>query len=427
MSDKNSPLVIQAKGLVKRYGQVTALDGADFELRAGEMVALAGLRGAGQEEIGRLLFACRPQESGQITLSGVPFTATTPGEAMSAGVSFVAGDRLHESLIPGMMVRENLFMNPCKHGHAPLSRYNEKSEAPMSWEKIRQFDVRPAQINIEISALSGGNQQKVVMARWLSLNAPLLILEDPSAGVDVGARAEIYDLLNQALQNATPLRIQGSNSKGFLGRVTAGEILDTRSHRGIVSYDPTELVLTARAGTPLREIEAALHQAGQMLPCEPPHLGPDATLGGMVAAGISGPRRPWSGSVRDYVLGTRVITGHGKLLRFAPWRPGQPLAANRYGIPEPDVDPAQALPPEEMALVVAPLTGFDAHCRRLGMGGGWYDRSFAFRQRRSAPPWLVGVGFAAQQVPALPVEDWDVAVDALCTEQATFYPEPSHA
>lgn len=82
-----------------------------FELRAGEMVALAGLRGAGQEEIGRLLFACRPQESGQITLSGVPFTATTPGEAMSAGISFVAGDRLHESLIPGMMVRENLFMN----------------------------------------------------------------------------------------------------------------------------------------------------------------------------------------------------------------------------------------------------------------------------------------------------------------------------
>jgi len=178
-----------------------------FELRAGEMVALAGLRGAGQEEIGRLLFACRTQGSGQITLNGVPFTATTPGEAMSAGVSFVAGDRLHESLIPGMMVRENLFMNPCKHGHALFSRYNENSEAPLSWEKIRQFDVRPSQINIEISALSGGNQQKVVMARWLSLNAPLLILEDPSAGVDVGARAEIYDLLNQALQNGVAILV----------------------------------------------------------------------------------------------------------------------------------------------------------------------------------------------------------------------------
>ncbi|MND79489.1 putative FAD-linked oxidoreductase [compost metagenome] len=126
----------------------------------------------------------------------------------------------------------------------------------------------------------------------------------------------LLEQVNQALNQATPLRIQGGNSKAMLGCPVTGEVLDTRSHRGIVSYDPTELVLTARAGTPLREIEAALHEAGQMLPCEPPHLGPDATLGGMVAAGLSGPRRPWAGSVRDYVLGTRVITGHGKLLRF---------------------------------------------------------------------------------------------------------------
>lgn len=81
-------------------------------------------------------------------------------------------------------------------------------------------------------------------------------------------------------------------------------MLDTRQHRGIVSYDPTELVLTARAGTPLAEIEAALQANNQMLPCEPPHLGDGATLGGMVAAGLSGPRRPWAGSVRDQVLGT---------------------------------------------------------------------------------------------------------------------------
>ncbi len=118
---------------------------------------------------------------------------------------------------------------------------------------------------------------------------------------------------------------------------------------------------------------------------------------------------------------------HGKLLRFAPWRPGQALVSNRYGIPEPDVDPARALLPEQMALVVAPLVGFDPHCRRLGMGGGWYDRSFAFRQRQPAPPWLVGVGFSAQQVPSLPVEDWDVAVDAICTELGTLHPEPLNA
>lgn len=178
-----------------------------FTLRAGEMVALAGLRGAGQEEIGRLLFACRTSDSGEIRLSQSPFRVSTPGEAMSAGISFVAGDRLGESLVPGMTVRENLFLNPCKHGHAPWSLYNEKYESPLSWEKIRRFDVRPAEINIEINALSGGNQQKIVMARWLSLNAPLLILEDPSAGVDVGARAEIYDLLNEALENGIAILV----------------------------------------------------------------------------------------------------------------------------------------------------------------------------------------------------------------------------
>lgn len=114
---------------------------------------------------------------------------------------------------------------------------------------------------------------------------------------------------------------------------------------------------------------------------------------------------------------------HGQLLRFAPWRPGQPIISNRYGIPEPDIHPDDALPAEAMTLVVTPLVGFDADGRRLGMGGGWYDRSFAFRQNLAAPPWLVGVGFAAQQVPRLPVQPWDVAVDAICTEQSTFFPK----
>ena len=115
----------------------------------------------------------------------------------------------------------------------------------------------------------------------------------------------------------------------------------------------------------------------------------------------------------------------GDTLRFAPWRPGQPLTANRYGIPEPDVAIGDTLAPAQMALVVAPLVGFDAQGRRLGMGGGWYDRSFAFRQSRPAPPWLVGVGFSVQQVDALPVQPWDVAVDAICTEATTLVPVPA--
>lgn len=133
---------------------------------------------------------------------------------------------------------------------------------------------------------------------------------------DCDASAALLEQVNHALNRSTALRIQGGNSKAFLGRKVAGEVLDTRAHRGIVSYDPTELVITARTGTPLAELEAALDAAGQMLTCEPAQFGGAATLGGMVAAGLSGPRRPWSGAVRDLVLGTRLITGTGKHLRF---------------------------------------------------------------------------------------------------------------
>ncbi|WP_277051987.1 glycolate oxidase subunit GlcE [Zestomonas thermotolerans] len=133
---------------------------------------------------------------------------------------------------------------------------------------------------------------------------------------DYDASTALLEQVSYALNEGVALRIQGGNTKSLLGRPVNGEVLDTRIHHGIVSYDPTELVLTARAGTPLKEIEEVLDAAGQMLPCEPPHLGDGATLGGMVASGLSGPRRPWAGSVRDFVLGTRVITGHGKLLRF---------------------------------------------------------------------------------------------------------------
>ncbi|HEX7911717.1 MAG TPA: glycolate oxidase subunit GlcE [Paraburkholderia sp.] len=119
-----------------------------------------------------------------------------------------------------------------------------------------------------------------------------------------------------AVARRTPLATRGGGSKAFLGRPVNGTPIDTRSHRGVVSYDPTELVITARAGTPLVELNATLDAAGQMLPCEPPDFDGRATVGGMVAAGLAGPRRPWSGSVRDFVLGCRLITGEARHLRF---------------------------------------------------------------------------------------------------------------
>ncbi len=112
------------------------------------------------------------------------------------------------------------------------------------------------------------------------------------------------------------LRVRGGGTKDFYGQSLVGDVLDTRSHAGIVAYEPTELVITARGGTPLVEVEKALAENGQMLPFEPPHFGAGATIGGAVAAGLSGPRRQSAGALRDFVLGVRILDGRGRDLSF---------------------------------------------------------------------------------------------------------------
>ncbi|MDP8080042.1 sugar ABC transporter ATP-binding protein [Phocoenobacter skyensis] len=178
-----------------------------FSLQQGEMIALAGLRGAGQEEIGRLLFGLRELDSGTILLKNNKFFAKSPQDAINKGIALVAGDRVRESVIMSMTTTENLFLNPVLSGHSPLKKYNKRAELEQSWYKFQLFDIRPKNLFIDISALSGGNQQKIVVARWMHLDTPVLILEDPTAGVDVGARAEIYDLLNKALDKGVAIII----------------------------------------------------------------------------------------------------------------------------------------------------------------------------------------------------------------------------
>lgn len=126
----------------------------------------------------------------------------------------------------------------------------------------------------------------------------------------------LQDTLRAACASGTPLRIQGGGSKSFLGGQGAGEVVAAAALTGIVDYEPRELVLTVRAGTPLGEVERALAEAGQMLAFEPPHFGPGATIGGAVAAGLSGPRRAYAGAVRDFMLGVRIVDGSGQDLSF---------------------------------------------------------------------------------------------------------------
>ena len=131
---------------------------------------------------------------------------------------------------------------------------------------------------------------------------------------------DIIDQLAATIRDAaaqrTPLRIRSGGSKDFYGGTPRGETLSVAAYRGIIDYEPSELVITARAGTPLADIEAALRERGQMLGFEPPHFGSQTTLGGCVAAGLSGPRRAYAGAVRDALLGVRMLDGKGDDLHF---------------------------------------------------------------------------------------------------------------
>ena len=141
--------------------------------------------------------------------------------------------------------------------------------------------------------------------------------------------SDCVDDFRSRILERKPLRLRGGGSKDFYGGPLVGEVLDTRGYSGIVGYEPTELVSTARCGTPLAEIESALATRRQVLPCEPPHFGHatvggeiaggatiGATIGGVVAAGLSGPRRAVAGSLRDYVLGVKLMDGEGRELNF---------------------------------------------------------------------------------------------------------------
>jgi glycolate oxidase FAD binding subunit len=126
----------------------------------------------------------------------------------------------------------------------------------------------------------------------------------------------LIERIKKSAADKSPLAIHGGNTKAFYGAAITGDALDMRGYSGIIDYEPKELVLTVRAGTPLAEIESIMEREGQMLPFEPPHYSAGATIGGTVASGLSGPRRAYAGSVRDFVLGTRIVNGKGEDLNF---------------------------------------------------------------------------------------------------------------
>ena len=201
-SDGSGSTVLALKGAAS--GNAGPLD---FSIQQGEVLGLIGLRGAGHEAISRALFGREPLSAGRMELKGRPVVFRNSADAIAAGIAYVASERLDENLAPAMSVLENLFPNPRLNGERGLAFDRRQREQGNAMRLIKLFDVNPPASQAQAQQLSGGNQQKVVLARWFNLNKDLVVLEEPTAGVDVGAKRQIYEIVRERADAGTAIAV----------------------------------------------------------------------------------------------------------------------------------------------------------------------------------------------------------------------------
>ena len=200
--------VLEVRGLTRRGGAVP-LDGVSFTVRRGEIVGMAGLVGAGRSEVARAIFGADPFDAGEIRICGAPVRFRSPAEAIRAGVAMVPEDRKGLALFLDKPVRWNVSMArlPALGRGGVVARRRERA---LVREYVERLRVKTASVETPVRALSGGNQQKTVLARWLATNPELLILDEPTHGVDVGAKAEIYALVRELARDGMAILLISS-------------------------------------------------------------------------------------------------------------------------------------------------------------------------------------------------------------------------
>ena len=184
--------VLQVRGLTRRY----VLDGVSFDVRPGEVVGLAGLLGAGRSETAKAIFGAQPLDSGEVQMAGKDVKTGSPPSAIKAGIAFLPEDRRSEGIIPGLSVRENIVAAAMSR----LSRVglvSEKAQNELVERFMERLGIKASSPDQPVGELSGGNQQKVMLARWLCLDPKVLILDEPTRGIDVGAKAEVQHLIDE--------------------------------------------------------------------------------------------------------------------------------------------------------------------------------------------------------------------------------------
>jgi ABC-type sugar transport system ATPase subunit len=192
--------VLEVRGLTRTGSKLdpsaTVLDNISFKLRRGEILGLAGLVGAGRTEVARTIFGADARDAGEIHVAGKLVDIQSPFDAIRHGIGFVPEDRKEQGLILSLVVRENIALTNLdqltQFGFVKLAEERERVQ-----EYVHRLQIRTPSLEQRVMNLSGGNQQKVVISKWLMLQPKILIMDEPTRGIDVGAKAEIYGLMNQ--------------------------------------------------------------------------------------------------------------------------------------------------------------------------------------------------------------------------------------
>jgi len=212
-------------------GNITAIH---FEVRAGEVLGVSGLIGAGRSEILNALFGVNRKTSGRVLLDGKPLSIEGPADAIAAGIGFVTEDRKSQGLVLGLSLRENVTLVHLEE-YARAGIINRKAEDAAVKELMDELQIRARDAELEVKALSGGNQQKVVFAKWLAKPPKVLLLDEPTRGVDVGGKAEIYHTINRLAAAGTAIVMVSSELPEVLAM--SDRILVMREGRQAAIFD----------------------------------------------------------------------------------------------------------------------------------------------------------------------------------------------
>ena len=201
---------------VKSFNQTGVFRGVSFNLRKGEILGVAGLMGAGRTEIMRAIFGVDPHESGELVFKGEPLKITKPEDAIKAGMAFVTENRKTEGLILDFSILRNIAL-PSVDTFAKNSVINFGKLSGFADEMAKKLGVKAHSLELEAGALSGGNQQKVVIAKWVGMNPDVIIMDEPTRGIDVGAKRDIYELMNELTASGVSIIMVSSELPEVLG------------------------------------------------------------------------------------------------------------------------------------------------------------------------------------------------------------------